>query len=205
MARQAKAVLTPAPDDLLTVIADQGYYRGEELLACANENIVAYVAKSDTSGKRGKGEFGRSEFRYIAEDDEYECPAGERLIFRLSRKEAGKTIRRYWASACIRCPIKSQSTPSDYSRVSRWEHEPVVEQAEARVAEKPEMMQTRRSTVEHPFGTLKAWMGATHFLTNGTGTEMSLHVLAYNMKRVMSILDTPALIAAMRESVPFSV
>jgi len=201
MARQAKAILAPQPTDSLTVIADQGYYRGEELLACANENIVTYVVKADTSGKRGKCEFARSEFRYIAKDDEYECPAGERLIYRFSREETGKTIRRYWASACIGCPIKSQCTPSNYRRVSRWEHEPVVEQAEARLAEKPEMMQTRRSTVEHPFGTLKAWMGATHFLTKTlprTNTEMSLHVLAYNIKRVMRIMGTRSLLAAIQ-------
>jgi hypothetical protein len=80
MARQAKAVLAPQPNEPLTVIADQEYYRGEELLACAKENIVTNVAKSDTSGERGKGEFARSEFRYIAKDDEYECPAEERLI-----------------------------------------------------------------------------------------------------------------------------
>ncbi|MCH9671089.1 MAG: IS1182 family transposase [Gammaproteobacteria bacterium] len=201
MARQAKAILAPEPSDPLTVVADQGYYRGEELLACANENIVAYVAKTDTSGKRGKGEYARSEFRYVADDDEYECPAGERLIYRFKGEEAGKTLRHYWTSACIGCRLKPQCTPSDYRRVRRWEHEPVVEQAEARVARKPEMMQTRRSTVEHPFGTLKAWMGATHFLTKTlprTGTEMSLHVLAYNMKRVMRIMGTPSLLHAMR-------
>ena len=95
IARQAKAVLAPAPADARTVIADQGYYRGQERLACANENIVTYVAKSDTSGKRGKGEFARSEFHFIAKDNEYECPAGERLIYRFSREEVGKTIRRY--------------------------------------------------------------------------------------------------------------
>ncbi|MFT5391531.1 MAG: transposase [Gammaproteobacteria bacterium] len=201
MARQAKAVLAPESTDPLTAIADQGYYRGEELLACANENIVTYVAKTDTSGKRGKGEFARSEFHYIATDDEYTCPAGERLIYRFSNEEVGKTIRRYWAAACIGCPIKSQCTPGDYRRISRWEHEPVVEQAEARVAENPEMMGIRRSTVEHPFGTLKAWMGATHFLTKTlprTSTEMSLHVLAYNMKRVMNILGIESLLTAMR-------
>jgi len=199
MAIKAKSVVAPAPEDALTVIADQGYYRGEELLACEEANITAYVAKSDTSGKRSKGEFNRNEFRYIADDDEYECPAGERLIYRFTREEAGKKIRRYWASACVRCPIKSQCTPSNYRRISRWEHELVVEAAEARLADFPDAMRIRRATVEHPFGTLKAWMGSTHFLTKTLGrvnTEMSLHVLAYNLKRVINLIGTRKLIEA---------
>jgi hypothetical protein len=201
IAKQAKAILAPEPNQPLTVVADQGYYRGEELLACDEANIVAYVAKSDTSGKRAKGEFRRSEFHYIAEDDEYECPAGERLIYRFTGEEAGKKIRRYWSSACVRCPIKSKCTPSIYRRVSRWEHEAVVEAAEARLAEHPEMMQVRRATVEHPFGTLKAWMGSTHFLTktlDRVSTEMGLHVLAYNLKRAMKLVGARALIEAIQ-------
>jgi transposase len=201
IAKQAKSVIAPDPDQPLSVVADQGYYRGEELLACDETNIVAYVAKSDTSGKRAKGEFGRNEFRYLAEDDEYECPAEERLIYRFTREEAGKKIRRYWSSACVRCPIKSRCTPSVYRRVSRWEHEAVVEAAEARLTEHPEMMRTRRATVEHPFGTLKAWMGSTHFLTktmDRVSTEMGLHVLAYNMKRAMKLVGTHALIEAIQ-------
>ena len=199
MAIQARTVVAPDPKDPLTVIADQGYYRGEELLACEEANIIAYVAKADTSGKRGKGEFNRNQFRYIADDDEYECPAGERLIYRFTREEAGKKIRRYWSSACVRCSIKSQCTPGDYRRVSRWEHEAVVEAAEARLVDHPNVMRTRRATVEHPFGTLKAWMGSTHFLTktlDRVSTEMSLHVLAYNMKRVINLIGTQKLLEA---------
>jgi len=199
MAIQAKSIVVPDPKDPLTVIADQGYYRGEELLACEEANIIAYVAKADTSGKRGKGEFNRNQFRYIADDDEYECPAGERLIYRFTREEAGKKIRRYWSSACVRCSIKSQCTPGDYRRVSRWEHEAVVEAAKVRLADHPNVMRTRRATVEHPFGTLKAWMGSTHFLTKTlkcVSTEMSLHVLAYNIKRVINLVGTQKLLEA---------
>jgi hypothetical protein len=199
MAIQAKSVVEATPSQPMRVIADQGYYRSEELQACEQANIVAYMDKSDTSGKRSKGEFGRDEFRYIPEDDEYECPAGEGLIYRFAREEAGKKIRRYWASACVRCSIKSKCTPSDYRRVSRWEHESVVEAAQARLADYPDAMRTRRATVEHPFGTLKAWMGANHFLTKTlahVSTEMSLHVLAYNIKRVINLLGAKTLIEA---------
>jgi transposase len=196
MATQAKAALGV---EELEVVADQGYYRGEELLACEADNIVPYIAKADTAGKRAKGEFPRSAFRYIREDDEYECPAGERLIYRFTRNEGGKQIRRYWASACIRCPIRSWCTPSKYRRVSRWEHEYVIEAAEARNKLHPEIMLKRRATVEHPFGTLKAWMGSTHFLTktlDRVSTEMGLHVLAYNMKRAINLLGAKTLVEA---------
>ena len=198
MARKAKQLLALDADEPIKVIADQGYYRGEELLSCEEAGITAYVAKSDTSGKRGKGEFSRRQFHYIPADDEYECPAGERAIYRFTRTEAGKQIRRYWSSACVRCPIKSKCTPSDYRRISRWEHEAVVERAESRLADYPEAMRVRRATVEHPFGTLKQWMGST-FLTktmNNVSTEMSLHVLAYNMKRAINLVGTKKLIEA---------
>jgi hypothetical protein len=196
MAMQAKTALDV---DALEVVADQGYYSGEELLACEQSNIVSFIAKIDTAAKRAKGEFPRSAFRYIPDDDEYECPAGERLIYRFSSTEKGKEIRRYWSSACAGCPIKSACTPSKQRRVSRWVHEEVIEAAEHRLNQHPGMMNIRRATVEHPFGTLKAWMGSTHFLTktlDRVSTEMGLHVLAYNMKRVINLLGTKAVLEA---------
>jgi hypothetical protein len=165
------------------VTNDQGYYKGEELVACEAENIVPYIAKTDTAGKRAKGEFPRSAFRYLPEDDD----------------EKGKEIRRYWSSECSACPLKSACTPSKQRRISRWAHEAVIEAAEARLKAHPEMMGKRRATVEHPFGTLKAWMGSTHFLTKrlaNTGTEMSLQVLAYNMKRAINLLGAQKIIEA---------
>ena len=201
MAAQAQEVIAPTTDQPLKVVADEGYYRGEELLACDEANIASFVKKSDTSGKRGKGEFARREFHYMAKDDEYECPASQRLIYRFTSNEKGRQIRRYWSSACVGCKMKSQCTPSNYRRVSRWEHEATVEAAEARLAEHPDMMRIRRATVEHPFGTLKAWMGSTHFLTktlDRVSTEMSLHVLAYNLKRMMAIYGVKPLIEAIK-------
>jgi len=110
-------------------------------------------------------------------------------------------IRRYWSSDCTRCTLKGQCTTGKYRRVSRWEHEAIIEAAERRLDKEPDRMRVRRSTVEHPFGTLKSWMGHTHFLTRTlprVSTEMSLHVLAYNMKRAMNILGTRPLMAAIR-------
>jgi hypothetical protein len=198
MAKGAKAVLQT---DSLTVLADRGYYSGQELRSCEQNNIVAYAPNSATSSNKAKGQFDRSEFHYIAKDDEYECPAGERLIYRFTRTESGKEIRRYWSSSCPTCPIHAQCTTGKNRRVSRWVHEEVVERAAARLAAKPDAMHIRRATVEHPYGTLKGWMGATHFLTktlDHVSTEMSLHVLAYNMKRVINLIGAKRLLEAIK-------
>ena len=198
MAQQAKEAIG---SETLAVVADRGYFKGEELLACEQSKIKTYLPKPQTSGSTKKGLFSKRDFMYHADDDEYECPAGERLIWRFETEEKGLTIHKYWSSHCPTCSIKSQCTTSTYRRVGRWEHEAVLEAAEARLDQEPERMRTRRETVEHPFGTLKAWMGYTHFLTKTlkhVSTEMSLHVLAYNFKRVLAILGVKPLLNAIQ-------
>jgi hypothetical protein len=121
------------------------------------------------------------------------------MIWRFTTQENGQTIHKYWSSNCPRCVIRGQCTSSKYRRVARWEHETEVEAVEARLEKEPERMRARRETVEHPFGTLKYWMGYTHFQTKTlkqVSTEMSLHILAYNMKRVMNIMGIGPLIEA---------
>ncbi len=175
----------------LTVVADRGYYKGEQILQCEEAGITPIVPKTLTSTSKADGRFDKQDFVYIAKCDEYRCPAGERAIWRMTTVERGLTLHRYWSSACPRCPIKAQCTPSDYRRITRWEHEAVLDAMQERLDRQPEMMRARRQTVEHPFGTIKSWMGWTHFLTKTLArvrTEMSLHVLAYNLKRVMRIL-----------------
>ena len=111
------------------------------------------------------------------------------------------TLSVYWSSQCAACPMKAQCTPGKERRVRRWEHEALIDAMQARLDREPDKMRLRRQTAEHPFGTIKAWMGATHFLTKTLGrvsTEMSLHVLAYNLKRVMKILGIRALIEVIR-------
>ncbi|MET0101000.1 MAG: IS1182 family transposase [Sedimenticola sp.] len=198
MAKKAKAVLG---SDELAVVADRGYYSGEEILACEESGIRVYLPKNQTSGNQAKGYFGKRDFIYQLDVDEYVCPAGERAIYRFSRVERGMTIRRYWSSACIECSMKPKCTQGLYRRISRWEHEAVLDTVEARLDHKPDMMKIRRSTVEHPFGTIKSWMGATHFqmkTLNRVRAEMSLHVLSYNLKRVMNLIGPVQLMEAMR-------
>ena len=198
MAKQARGA-TEAEE--LTVLADRGYFKGEEILDCAKAGITTLVPKPLTSNSKAEGRFDKRDFVYIAESDEYRCPAGERAIKRFTTIERGMTLHKYWPSACPKCPIKARCTTGEYRRIARWEHEQVLEAMQERLDRTPEASRLRRQTVEHPFATLKAWMGSTHFLTKRlprVSTEMSLHVLAYNLKRVMQIVGIVPLMQVMR-------
>ena len=198
MARQAQVAMGTTE---LSVIADRGYFNGDEILACDEAGITPYVSKPMTSSAKAEGRFDKEDFVYDPKTDQYLCPAGSHLIWRCASVEKGHVINRYWSSDCQRCPIKEKCTPGKERRVSRWEHEAILEAMQRRLDQRPEAMRIRRQTVEHPFGTIKYWMGARHFLTRTlcrVSTEMSLHVLAYNLKRVMRIMGVKGLVAAMQ-------
>jgi len=198
MAKEAKATLQAETVD---AVADRGYFSGEEILACENAGITVTLPKPMTSGIIARGRFGKQDFRYVADEDVYICPAGETLPYRYTNEEDGLILRRYWTNTCQSCPIKKACTSGKERRITRWEHEYVLEAVQRRLDEHPEKMRQRRETVEHPFGTIKARMGATHFLMKTlprVASEMALHVLAYNMTRVMNIMGVRPLMAAMR-------
>jgi transposase len=185
----------------LTAIADRGYFKGEEILACHEAGITPLVPKTMTSGAKAGNRFDKADFIYDPLKNEYRCPAGQALIWRFASIEDGMKNHRYWSSNCKGCPLKEKCTPSPNRRVTRWEHQDLLDDMQTRLEQTPDAMRVRRSTVEHPYATIKAWMGATHFLTKGlerVKTEMSLHVLAYNLKRMMAIMGISALMNAMR-------
>ncbi|HMF87369.1 MAG TPA: IS1182 family transposase [Gemmatimonadaceae bacterium] len=198
VASQAKDVLGA---DHLDVVADRGYFNSTEILACEQADITVTLPKPMTSGAKSDGRFGKQDFVYLPTEDVYRCPAGEKLTYRYTNEEDGKRLRRYWTTACPRCPLKPQCTKGPERRIARWEHEHVLEAVQQRLDENPQAMRQRRETVEHPFGTLKMRMGATHFLMKRlpkVATEMALHVLAYNLTRVMNIIGVQPLMAAMK-------
>jgi hypothetical protein len=198
MAKKTKVVLGT---NSLDVVADRGYFKSEEILACEEAGITVTLPKPVTSGVKAKGRYGKQDFRYVAEDDVYICPAGERLVHHFTNVEHGMTLRRYWTTVCQSCPIMHLCTTGKERRITRWEHEPVLEAVQKRLDENPDKMRTRRETVEHPFGTIKFWMGYTHFqmkTLKRVATEMALHVLAYNIKRVINIMGIGPLIAAIK-------
>ena len=198
VAFQAKEALEA---EHLDAVADRGYFSGPEILACQQANITVTLPKPMTSGAKANGRFGKQDFVYLPAEDAYRCPAGEKLTYHYTNEEAGKVLRRYWTTACTSCPLKPKCTTGPQRRITRWEHENVLEAVQQRLDANPQAMRMRRESVEHPFGTLKMRMGATHFLMKrlpNVATEMALHVLAYNLTRVMNILGVPALVVAIR-------
>jgi hypothetical protein len=150
---------------------------------------------------KAEGRFGKQDFVYEPEDDIYRCPAGEKLTWRFASVEKGMTLHVYFSTRCSGCALKAQCTTGKERRIRRWEHEAVLDAMEAQLQTRPDAMQVRKSTVEHVFGTLKGWRGATPFLTKGlktTAAEMALHVLAYNMKQVIGILGVQPLLTGIR-------
>ena len=198
MAEQTKAALQV---DALEVVADRGYFSADQILACDQSNVTATLPKPLTSGLRARGRFGKQDFRYLPEEDIYICPAGERLSYRFTNEEKGLVLHRYWTDACPGCALKHQCTTGKERRITRWEHEEVLEAVQQRLDENPQAMRQRRETVEHPFGTIKMRLGATHFLMKrlkNVRTEIALSVLAYNLTRVINILGVTLLIQAIR-------
>jgi transposase len=188
MAEQARTAMGV---ETLDAVADRGYYASEEIRACEEAGITVTLPKPMTSNSKTEGRFGKQDFRYVAQKDIYVCPAGQTLSYSFTTEDRGLVLRRYRTNACQRCAIKHRCTTAKERLITRWEHEHVLEAVQERLDRHPEKMTVRRSTAEHPFGTIKCWMGATHFLMKRlpkVKTEMALNVLAYNMKRVMAIL-----------------
>jgi hypothetical protein len=201
LANTAQAAKAALDVDKLEAVADRGYFNGVEILACEQVGITVTLPKPMTSSAKSEGRFGKQDFVYLADENVYRCPAGEKLKYRYTNEEHGQTLHRYWTDACRTCPLKAQCTTGRERRITRWEHEEVVEAVQERLDKNPEAMRTRRETVEHPFGTMKMRMGATHFLMKTlpkVATEMALHVLAYNLTRVLNIVGVKPIMAAVR-------
>jgi transposase len=201
LARVAQETKATLQTEKLEAVADRGYFSGEEILTCDQAGITVTLPKPMTSGAKARGRFGKQDFVYLPEEDVYRCPAGERLKYYYTNVENGLRLRNYWTNACRTCALKSHCTITVIRRIKRWEHEHVIEAVQKRLDENPQAMRMRRETVEHPFGTIKARMGATHFLMKTlprVASEMALHVLAYNLTRVMNIMGVQPLLAAIR-------
>lgn len=184
------------------VVADKGYYNATEVSRCVEQHITPHIPKADTSANTKQGLFGKSQFRYDAQKNVYHCPGNQELTYRTSTHELGRDIHYYRASACNRCALKPQCTRNKGNRtITREDNEALMEAMAQRLKREPEKFRLRKSLAEHPFGTIKRWMGCTHFTLKGlekVRTEWSLITLAYNFKRVLNLVSVEQLIAAVR-------
>ena len=199
MAKHAKATLRT---DSLEAVADRGYFNSEEILACEEAGITVTLPKPMTSNAKAEGRFGKQDFIYVADEDVYICPAGERLTYHYTNEENGLGAASLLDQRCARAaPSKKKCTTGNERRIPRWEHEHVLEavQRGSTTTRKRCASGARRSSIRS--ARIKARMGATHFLMKTlprVATEMALHVLAYNLTRVMNIMGVKPLLAAMR-------
>ena len=190
MAKRAKKVLKTKT---VTVVADAGYYESGAIADCYEDGIKALVPKTDTSGSKAKGRYSKADFRYDAKRNEYICPANERLTYRFDSVEKGKTLWVYMRYGCSSCPLHKKCTTGNAKRLKRWEKEAILDKAAVQLKKHPDAMRQRKALVEHPYSTIKQAMGSTHFLMRrlpNVKAEMSLHVLAYNLKRAINVLGT---------------
>ena len=185
----------------LKVVADAGYHDRSALAEAEEAGLETYVPRPRAGHAATEGVFHKSDFVYEAEEDAYRCPAGQRLTRRGEYEKHGEFTYAYAnAKACRTCPIKAKCTKGDYRRIERWEKEVIIEEVEERVAARPQIVARRKGLVEHPFGTIKFWRGQGALLTRGRAgaqAELSLSALAYNLRRVLTLLGVSALIAAL--------
>ena len=198
MAQRAKQALGV---DEMDVVADMGYYDGQQVKECLEDGITPYIPKASTSANRKRGLFTKPDFRYDPQQDSYRCPAGEALTFRFQTTELGRDIRYYATPACRGCALRAQCTRNKGGRrITRWVDEHLLEAMQARVEAQPEKVKLRKQLAEHPFGTIKQAMNQGYFLMRGlekVRAEMALTVMAYNLKRVVQILGVPRMVQAL--------
>jgi transposase len=203
LAPMGEMALEASGQAAITVLADRGYYSGDQILACEGKGVDPIIPKTETSGGALRGRFTIQDFFYDRDHDRYTCPAGQLLTQAKKRSTRGPDpdyVRYRNLDACGACDLKSRCTQERFQQIRRWKHDDVLDTMQQRLEQMPKAMTVRRRTVEHPFGTIKAWMGATHFLTRTlpkVKTEMSLQVLAYNLKRMIAIFGVGPLIRTM--------
>jgi hypothetical protein len=198
MGQQAKEALGV---DAIEAVVDRGYFNNEEIKSSEESGITTYLPKPRTSNKRTTGYFSKDDFIYHADENYYQCPAGQRLIKHTETMRGTQKLYKYWTNVCGRCALKAKCTPGKERRITRWEHEAVIDRLQKRLEKNPEVMRIRRQTVEHPFGTIKGCAGPQHFKMKTlphVSTEMSLHVLAYNLKRVINLFGVQGMIEKMQ-------
>ena len=196
MAIEAKEILQV---DSIQAAADSGYYKFEEIEKCQNQRIECYVPAKEHSHNHAKGLYTKRDFHYDKNNDCYICPAQQKLIYRGTWEKHNRQVKSYGASGCKACPQRPRCTTAKQNnrRIERWIHEEIIEDMQQRLKEKPEMMELRKQLVEHPFGTIKLWMGDRHFLTRGlekVSGEFALAALTYNIKRVINIIGVKELV-----------
>jgi transposase/IS5 family transposase len=188
--------------ETIDVVADKGYFKIEDIEACEKAGMQPYVPRPQRGPSVRKGLFRKDEFKYDPETDSFTCPAGQRLTpYSSSALRQLKKINYANRKACRDCPLRARCTDNQFRTVSRLENEGVLDRMQERLTKRPEVLNQRRETVEHPFGSIKQWMNQGAFLMRGLEKvrgEFSLTALAYNLRRVLNLVGFAQLMTAVR-------
>ena len=202
LAETASAARENLEAERIDVVADKGYYKIEDIEACEAAGVRPYVPKPKRSPAGFSGRFPKSAFHYDNETDTYVCPNGQRLSPTYATKVRGTPLMCYTNyQACRECTIRERCTKSWHRGIVRYVNEAVLERMAERLARRPDILNRRGESVEHPFGSIKQWMGQGAFLMrrlDNVRGEFSLTALAYNMRRAINLVGVPMLVAAVR-------
>jgi transposase len=185
-------------------VAEVGYSPGQGVKQCLQAGLTPSIARPITSANQQLGLFSTDDVPDEAATDTSCGPAGERLGCRFDTVELGRHMRASATSACRPCPLKAPC-PRHHGgrRITRWVDEHWLAQREQRVHARPESMAQRKELVEQPFGPMKRGWDQGDCLRRGVAqvrAEFSLTVLAYNLRRVLTLVDIPRLLARPRLS-----
>ena len=196
MVNKASEILGEKPE---TVLADTGYYKGEEITKCEEDHIKVYIKKQKSKNSTGNERYSIDNFKYAKEEDKYVCPEGKTLEYAGKGRDKGIEVTRYKCKECNDCPEAKECTTSKAGRtVTRKEYQDILDEVDKRTMEDKELYRERQCIVEHPFGTLKRNLGFTYFLRKGleaVNAEGALMSLAYDLKRAVNILGIQGIIS----------
>ena len=202
LADTARAARETLDVERIDAVADMGYYKGEDIEACEASGITPYVARPERGSAVANGRFPKERFTYDPAADAYHCPGGRLLDTRYRSVTRGHVSIQYSSpAACAACTIRARCTGGRWRRINRWENEAVLERMARRLAARPGILNVRRETVEHPFGSIKQWMNQGAFLMRGlekVRAEFSLTALAYNLRRAITLVGIPGMIQAVK-------
>jgi len=202
LADTARAARETLDVERIDAVADMGYYKGEDIEACEASGITPYVARPERGSAVANGRFPKERFTYDPAADAYHCPGGRLLDTRYRSVTRGHVSIQYSSpAACAACTIRARCTGGRWRRINRWENEVVLERMARRLAARPGILNVRRETVEHPFGSIKQWMNQGAFLMRGlekVRAEFSLTALAYNLRRAITLVGIPGMIQAVK-------
>ena len=201
MLRRSKAILKTND---FTALYDKGYHTGSEFKIADDLDIEVLVAIPTVAGQAPDPAYNVENFNYIKDGDYYVCPQGDKLTT-LGTWHKAKTykFKRYTTRDCLTCSVKNLCSKAKYGKgIQRSEYQEFVSQNKEKIKNNKDYYRKRQAIVEHPYGTIKRQWGFSYILTKKyikrAQADVGFMFIAYNLRRLMNILDKNVLKAYLR-------